>query len=98
MEDKRLLAEGINRTLEPLRERRRELADKPEYVDEVLRDGARRAQAIARETLGEVREKMESRRRRSEYTLTERSARVPKRSGRVAGGLKGGGGGRRDAA
>ena len=58
MEDKRLLAEGINRTLEPLRERRRELADKPEYVDEVLRDGARRAQAIARETLGEVREKM----------------------------------------
>ena len=58
VEDKRLLAEGINRTLEPLRERRRELADKPEYVDEVLRDGARRAQAIARETLGEVREKM----------------------------------------
>ena len=58
VEDKRLLAEGINRTLEPLRERRRELADKPEYVDEVLREGARRAQAIARETLGEVREKM----------------------------------------
>ena len=58
VEDKRLLAEGINRTLEPLRERRRELVDKPEYVDEVLREGARRAQAIARETLGEVREKM----------------------------------------
>ena len=58
VEDKRLLAEGVNRTLEPPRERRRELADRPEYVDEVLREGARLAQATARETLGEVREKM----------------------------------------
>ena len=58
VEDKRLLAERINRTLEPLRERRRELADRPEYIGEVLREGARRAQAIARDSLGEVREKM----------------------------------------
>ena len=30
----------------------------PDGLDAVLREGARRAQAIARETLGEVREKM----------------------------------------
>ena len=30
----------------------------PDRLDEVLREGARRAQAIARETLDEVREKM----------------------------------------
>ena len=30
----------------------------PDRLDEVLREGARRAQALARETLGEVREKM----------------------------------------
>jgi tryptophanyl-tRNA synthetase len=58
VEDKGLLAEGINRMLEPFRERRRELVEKPGYVDEVLQEGARRARVIARETLAEVREKM----------------------------------------
>ena len=58
VEDKRLLAEGINRTLEPFRERRRELVEKPGYLQEVLQDGARRARVIARETLAEVRDKM----------------------------------------
>jgi len=58
VEDKQLLAEGINRTLEPFRERRHELAERPDYVEEVLQEGARRARAIARETLAEVRDKM----------------------------------------
>jgi tryptophanyl-tRNA synthetase len=58
VEDKQLLAEGINNALETFRERRRELVKKTGYVQDVLREGARSAQAIARETLAEVREKM----------------------------------------
>ncbi len=56
---KELLAEEINSALGPLRERRSELATKPDYIKEVLAEGARRAQAIARETLREAKEKME---------------------------------------
>jgi tryptophanyl-tRNA synthetase len=58
VEDKHMLAEGINKALEPLRERRRELAERPGYVQEVLQEGARRARVIARETLAEVRDKI----------------------------------------
>jgi tryptophanyl-tRNA synthetase len=52
------LTEGINRTLAPLRERRASFAARPEYVGEVLADGAKRAKIIARKTLAEVKEKM----------------------------------------
>ena len=55
---KMLLAQKINSTLEPFRERRAAFAAKPQYVRDVLADGANRAQAIARETLGEVKQKM----------------------------------------
>jgi len=55
---KTLLAEKINSSLAPLRQRRAELAAKPEYVKEVLADGAKRASVIARETLREVKQKM----------------------------------------
>jgi tryptophanyl-tRNA synthetase len=55
---KKLLAEGINETLAPLRERRASFAARPEYVSEVLIDGARRAKIIAQKTLTEVKEKM----------------------------------------
>ena len=55
---KKLLAEGVNRDLEPFRERRSEIARRPGYVDEVLADGAKRAHAIAKETIAEVRDKM----------------------------------------
>jgi len=58
VECKEQLAEGINRALAPFRERRAELAARPQYVKEVLADGARRAHAIATETLSEVKEKM----------------------------------------
>jgi len=55
---KKLLAKEINATLKPLRERRIALAAKPKYINDVLNDGAQRARAIARETLGEVKQKM----------------------------------------
>ncbi|MBM3176320.1 MAG: tryptophan--tRNA ligase [Chloroflexi bacterium] len=55
---KKLLAEGINRELKELRDKRAAFAAKPKYVAEVLADGAKRAQAIAKVTLAEVEEKM----------------------------------------
>lgn len=58
VECKKLLTQEINAALAPLRQRRNELAGKPEYVNDVLSDGARRAQAIARETIREVKERM----------------------------------------
>jgi tryptophanyl-tRNA synthetase len=50
-----LLAEVINEALKPIRDRRAELAANPEYITEVLADGAERARAIARKTMAEVR-------------------------------------------
>jgi tryptophanyl-tRNA synthetase len=58
VECKEQLAEGINRELTPFRERRAELAAKPQYVKEVFDDGAFRARTIAIETLREVKERM----------------------------------------
>ena len=58
VECKEQLARGINLALEPFRQRRAEFAARPQYVEEVLADGARRAQVIASETLREVKEKM----------------------------------------
>jgi len=55
---KRLLAQEINSTLEPFRERRAALAAKPKYITDVLADSAQRAQVIARTTLREVKQKM----------------------------------------
>jgi len=55
---KMLLAENINRTLKPFRERRAALAAKPKYITDVLIDGAKQASVIARETLKEVKQKM----------------------------------------
>ncbi len=55
---KRHLAASLNAFLEPMRERRRELEEKPDYVKEILSEGGKRARAIARETTAEVYEKM----------------------------------------
>jgi len=55
---KKLLAGNIASNLEPFREKRAALAAKPNYVTEVLADGAARAEVIARETMGEVKQKM----------------------------------------
>ncbi|HSW56810.1 MAG TPA: tryptophan--tRNA ligase [Dehalococcoidales bacterium] len=54
VECKTIAAREINRTLEPFREKRAELAAKPGYVQEALAEGARRARIIARETLKEA--------------------------------------------
>jgi tryptophanyl-tRNA synthetase len=53
-----MLAEKVNLALRPFRERRAEIAAKPDYVKEVLADGASRASVIAKETMREVKEKM----------------------------------------
>ncbi len=55
---KTLLACGINTVLAPFRERRAVLANKPNYVVEVLAEGVHRAQVIAKGTLEEVKEKI----------------------------------------
>jgi len=55
---KKILAESIILNLEPFRERRASLASKPGYITQVLADGADRAEAIAKETIGEAKEKM----------------------------------------
>jgi len=58
VEHKETLAEKMNESLRPFRERRAELATKPQYIKDVLADGAQRAQVIARETIREVKQNM----------------------------------------
>ncbi|MCX6007828.1 MAG: tryptophan--tRNA ligase [Chloroflexi bacterium] len=55
---KKLLADGINRALHGFRERRIALAKDPDHIYDILSDGAGRAQAIAKETIMEVKTKM----------------------------------------
>jgi tryptophanyl-tRNA synthetase len=52
---KKRLANNLNQALEPLRARRNELASRPDHVQAVLDDGARRACEIAERTMEEVR-------------------------------------------
>jgi tryptophanyl-tRNA synthetase len=58
VEHKAILAEQMNLTLRPFRERRATLDSKPKYVSEVIADGAQRAQVIARQTIKEVKARM----------------------------------------
>jgi tryptophanyl-tRNA synthetase len=53
---KALYAKNLNTNLAPFRARRNELAKDPNYLQDVLDDGARRARAIAEQTMAEVRE------------------------------------------
>lgn len=55
---KKSLAEAIYKELEPIQARRLELEAKPEYVEQVIEDGAKRAREIAKSTIKEVKEKM----------------------------------------
>ncbi len=55
-EAKKLLLEKINAHFAPARERRKELAARPDDVEDVLRAGARRARAEAQATMALVRE------------------------------------------
>lgn len=52
------LAEAIDKRLAPIRERRKELEAKLEFVDKVIMEGAERARAIASVTVAEVKQKM----------------------------------------
>ncbi len=55
---KRQLSASINGDLEPFRERRREYEARPDYVHDVLADGAKKARVIAQKTIEEVYKKM----------------------------------------
>ncbi|OGM11540.1 tryptophan--tRNA ligase [Candidatus Woesebacteria bacterium RBG_16_36_11] len=52
------LANAIYDQLKPIREKRKELEAKPEYIESVIREGAEKARKIAGETLYDVKEKM----------------------------------------
>jgi tryptophanyl-tRNA synthetase len=54
VDDKKCLAANINRNLAEFREKRSELAKNPDYVWDVLADGAKRARVIADQTMDEV--------------------------------------------
>ncbi len=51
---KKLYAKNLNTALSPFRDRRAVLAEKPDEVWEILKDGAKRAQTIAIQTMREV--------------------------------------------
>jgi tryptophanyl-tRNA synthetase len=55
-ESKKMLLEKINATFGPARERRKQLAADPEAVEQVLRRGAEKARAEARQTMAQVRQ------------------------------------------
>lgn len=55
---KKILTETLNEKLRPLRTRRKELEQQPEYIRQVLLDGATKAREMAINTLKEVREAM----------------------------------------
>lgn len=60
---KQILAQSISSSLKPFREKRAELAARSGYVAQVLADGANRAEAIAEQTMREVKENMQLLRR-----------------------------------
>jgi tryptophanyl-tRNA synthetase len=55
VDDKKCLAANINQNLAEFREKRAALAKNPDYVWDVLSDGAKRARVIADKTMDEVR-------------------------------------------
>ncbi len=58
VEIKDAIADAIYADLKPMQEKRKELEANPDYVDKVIREGAAKAQAIARKTVDEVKQKM----------------------------------------
>ncbi len=57
-ESKELLAEAVIRFVTPLRLRRKDLAETPEQVKDILKDGAERARSVSGEKMREVRRKI----------------------------------------
>lgn len=58
VENKADMARHLNAALAPIRERRAKFAEAPQVVEEILREGTRRARAIAQKTLEEVKSAM----------------------------------------
>ena len=58
VEVKRKLVAALNGFLDPIRERRAQYEARPGFVEEILREGTRKAAAIAEQTLAEAREAM----------------------------------------
>ena len=58
VDSKRALADAMIATLAPIKERKRELLEQPGRIEEILHAGAEQARAVARETMGEVRERL----------------------------------------
>jgi tryptophanyl-tRNA synthetase len=56
VEVKTKLARAVNATLDPLRERRRELMERPDRIREIVVEGSRRARALAQVKMERVRE------------------------------------------
>ena len=55
---KGVLLEHMLPALEPIRERRRTFAEKPDRIVEVIHEGSRRARTVAQATMAEVRDKV----------------------------------------
>jgi len=53
---KKRFAANLNKDLEPFRAKRAELESQPDYVNDILNDGGKRARVIAQKTMEEVRE------------------------------------------
>jgi len=53
---KRMMADSLNKMLEPLREKKREIKSKPGVINDIINEGNQRASRIAKNTLKEVRE------------------------------------------
>ena len=56
VECKQIMASNLNRALEPLREKRKELEANPQIIENIIDEGNRKARKIARNTMEEVRE------------------------------------------
>jgi tryptophanyl-tRNA synthetase len=56
VEVKDKLARALNAALDPMRERRKELASRPERIREILVEGSRRARTVATQTMERVRD------------------------------------------
>lgn len=58
VEVKKKLAKALNAFLDPIRERRAKYDQDEKAIDEILKEGTRRARAVAQETMGQVRRAM----------------------------------------
>jgi tryptophanyl-tRNA synthetase len=58
IECKKILAENLNRFLNPIREKRKELEKDRQFLDKVILEGNEKAREVASKTMKEVRESM----------------------------------------